>query len=103
MGFYVGLSSNGNLIDEHNIDAIAAIGYDYVGVSIDGVRRTHDSFRRKNGAFDASMQGIRLCLDRDIKVGLRFTMTADNATELPDMLQLMVEEGVNKFYLSHLN
>jgi len=103
MGFYVGLSSNGTLIDEHNIDAIAAIGYDYVGVSIDGVRRTHDRFRRKNGAFDASMQGIRLCLDRDIKVGLRFTMTEDNATELPDMLQLMVEEGVNKFYLSHLN
>jgi heme d1 biosynthesis protein len=102
-GFYVGLSSNGTLIDEHNIDAIAAIGYDYVGISIDGGRRTHDRFRRKDGAFDASMQGIRLCRDRDIKVGLRFTMTEDNADELPDMLQLMVDEGVNKFYLSHLN
>jgi len=103
MGFYVGLSSNGTLIDEHNIDAIAAIGYDYVGISIDGGRRTHDLFRRKDGAFDASMQGIRLCRDRDIKVGLRFTMTEDNADELPDMLQLMADEGVNKFYLSHLN
>jgi heme d1 biosynthesis radical SAM protein NirJ len=103
MGFYVGLSSNGTLIDEHNIDAIADIGYDYVGISIDGVRETHDRFRRKEGAFDASMQGIRLCRERDIKVGLRFTMTQDNAVELPDMLQLMADEGVNKFYLSHLN
>jgi len=103
MGFYVGLSSNGTLIDEHNIDAIADIGYDYVGISIDGVRETHDRFRRKDGAFDASMQGIRLCRERDIKVGLRFTMTEDNAAELPDMLQLMADEGVNKFYLSHLN
>jgi heme d1 biosynthesis radical SAM protein NirJ len=103
MGFYVGLSSNGTLIDEHNIDAVAAIGYDYVGISIDGVRETHDRFRRKEGAFDASMQGIRLCRERDIKVGLRFTMTEDNAAELPDMLQLMADEGVNKFYLSHLN
>ena len=103
LGFYVGLSSNGTLIDEHNIDAIAAIGYDYVGISIDGVRETHDRFRRKEGAFDASMQGIRLCRERDIKVGLRFTMTEDNAAELPDMLQLMADEGVNKFYLSHLN
>jgi len=102
-GFYVGLSSNGTLIDEHNIDAIAAIGYDYVGISIDGVRHTHDRFRQKEGAFDASLQGIRLCRERDIKVGLRFTMTEDNATELPDMLQLMADEGVNKFYLSHLN
>ena len=103
MGFYVGLSSNGTLIDAGNIDAIADIGYDYVGISIDGNRKTHDLFRRKDGAFDASMAGIRLCRDRDIKVGLRFTMTEDNAVELPDMLQLMTDEGVNKFYLSHLN
>ena len=103
MGFYVGLSSNGTLIDAGNIDAIADIGYDYVGISIDGNQKTHDLFRRKDGAFDASMQGIRLCRQRDIKVGLRFTMTEDNAAELPDMLQLMADEGVNKFYLSHLN
>jgi len=103
MGFYVGLSSNGTLIDANNIDAIADVGYDYVGISIDGNQKTHDLFRRKDGAFDASMAGIRLCRDRDIKVGLRFTMTEDNAAELPDMLQLMAAEGVNKFYLSHLN
>lgn len=103
MGFYVGLSSNGTLIDADNIDAIADVGYDYVGISIDGNQKTHDLFRRKDGAFAASMAGIRLCRDRDIKVGLRFTMTEDNAAELPDMLQLMSDEGVNKFYLSHLN
>jgi len=103
MGFYVGLSTNGTLIDASNIDAIAAVGYDYVGISIDCVRETHDLFRRKAGAFDASMAGIRLCRERDIKVGLRFTMTEDNANQLPDMLQLMQDEDVNKFYLSHLN
>ena len=103
MGFYVGLSTNGTLIDKHNIDAIAAVGYDYVGISIDGTQKTHDEFRRKQGAFEASMAGIRLCRERDIKVGLRFTMTEDNADEFPDMLQLMEDEGVNKFYLSHLN
>ncbi|HYQ73249.1 MAG TPA: heme d1 biosynthesis radical SAM protein NirJ [Gammaproteobacteria bacterium] len=103
LGFYVGLSTNGTLIDANNIDAIAAVGYDYVGISIDGVRETHDRFRRKPGAYDASMAGIRLCRERDIKVGLRFTMTEDNAAELPDMLRLMQDEDVNKFYLSHLN
>jgi len=103
MGFYVGLSTNGTLIDKHNIDAIADVGYDYVGISIDGTRATHDVFRRKQGAYDASMEGIRLCRERDIKVGLRFTLTEDNAVEFPDMLQLMQDEGVNKFYLSHLN
>jgi heme d1 biosynthesis radical SAM protein NirJ len=103
MGFYVGLSSNGTLIDKNNIDAIAEVGFDYVGVSLDGLNETHDRFRRKEGAFDASLAGIRLCIDAGIKVGLRFTLTQDNAHDLPGLLKLMEEEKVEKFYLSHLN
>jgi heme d1 biosynthesis radical SAM protein NirJ len=103
MGFYVGLSTNGTLIDESNIAQIAEVGYDYVGISIDGLRETHDKFRRLEGAFDASMYGIRLCQQHGIKVGLRFTLTQDNATELPDILDLMDEMDIDKFYLSHLN
>ncbi|HMM47826.1 MAG TPA: heme d1 biosynthesis radical SAM protein NirJ [Thiobacillaceae bacterium] len=103
MGFYVGLSSNGTLIDECNIDRIAAIGFDYVGVSLDGIADTHDRFRRLEGAYDASLRGIRLCRDRGIKVGIRFTLTQDNAQDLPALLQLMEDEQLDKFYLSHLN
>jgi heme d1 biosynthesis radical SAM protein NirJ len=103
MGFYVGLSTNGTLIDQSNIEQIAAIGYDYVGISIDGIRETHDKFRRKAGAFDESMRGIRLCHEAGIKVGMRFTLTIDNAHELPQLLDLMEQERIDKFYLSHLN
>ena len=103
MGFYVGLSTNGTLIDDAMIGRIAAIGYDYVGISIDGLRETHDRFRRLEGAFDASMHGLRLCRDAGIKVGLRFTMTQDNASELPQLLDLMATERIDKFYFSHLN
>lgn len=103
LGFYVGLSSNGTLITEDNIDAIAAIGFDYVGVSIDGLRDTHDVFRRSKGSFDESLRGVRLCRERGIKVGLRFTLTQDNVNDFPGMLQLMEDEDVDKFYLSHLN
>lgn len=103
MGFYVGLSTNGTMIDESNIEAIKNIGYDYVGISIDGVRATHDMFRRKQGAFDESMKGIRLCREAGIKVGMRFTLTMDNAHELPELLNIMEQEQIDKFYLSHLN
>ena len=103
MGFYVGLSSNGTLITDDNIENIAAIGYDYVGVSLDGMRVTHDFFRRKQGAFNDSIRGIQLCREIGIKIGLRFTLTQDNAQELPELLQLMGNESIDKFYLSHLN
>jgi len=103
MGFYTALSTNGTLIDDSNIEKIAEVGFDYLGISIDGIRETHDKFRRKEGAFDASMAALRRCHDLGIKVGLRFTMTQDNAAELPRLLQLMDDEGIDKFYFSHLN
>lgn len=103
MGFYVGLSTNGTLINESNIKKITDVGYDYVGISIDGIRETHDEFRRKQGAFDASMHAIELCRKAGVKVGMRFTLTQDNAHELPELLDIMEQYQVNKFYLSHLN
>ncbi len=103
MGFYVGLSSNGTLIDAGNIDEIAAVGFDYVGVSLDGIGDTHDRFRRMRGAYAASLAGIRLCRERGIKVGVRYTMTEDNAQDLPALLQLVEDEAIDKFYFSHLN
>ncbi len=103
MGFYTALSSNGTLIDEGNIDAITDIGFDYVGISLDGIEGTHDTFRRKAGAYAASLAGLRLCRDRGIKVGVRYTMTEDNAHDLPALLNLVREERIDRFYFSHLN
>ncbi len=103
LGFYVGLSSNGTLIDGDNIDRIAACNFDYVGVSLDGIGATHDRFRRRQRAFDASLSGIRLCRDRGLKIGVRFTMTQDNAHDLPELLRLVEDEGIDRFYFSHLN
>ena len=102
MRFYVGLSSNGALIDQPTADRIAAIGYDYVGISLDGIGAVHDRFRRQEGAFDKSLRGMRLLRDRGIKVGLRFTVTERNVESLPAMLDLMEQEEIDKFYLSHL-
>ncbi|QID19103.1 heme d1 biosynthesis radical SAM protein NirJ [Nitrogeniibacter mangrovi] len=103
MGFYTALSSNGTLITEANIERIAAVDFNYVGVSLDGIADTHDRFRRKAGAFDESLAGIRMCRDLGVKVGVRFTMTQDNAEDLPRLLQLTADERIDRFYFSHLN
>ncbi len=103
MGFYTALSSNGTLITEENIDRIAAVDFNYVGVSLDGIAGTHDRFRRKEGAFDESLDGIRLCRELGVKVGVRFTMTQDNADDLPALLDLVEKERIDRFYFSHLN
>ena len=103
MGFYVGLSSNGTLIAPENVGQIAAVGFDYVGISLDGIGATHDAFRGLPGGFEASLAGIRLCHGAGMKVGVRFTMTDENAHDLPAMLALIEAEDIDKFYFSHLN
>ena len=103
LGFYVGLSTNGTLIDDALVGRIAAVGFDYVGISLDGRRETHDAFRRKRGAFDESLGAARACRDAGVKVGLRFTLTEGNAADLPYLLDLADTERIDKFYLSHLN
>jgi MoaA/NifB/PqqE/SkfB family radical SAM enzyme len=71
--------------------------------ALDGIGATHDKFRRMPGAFDASLAGIRLCRDLGLKIGVRFTMTQDNAHDLPGLLELVEDEGIDRFYFSHLN
>ncbi len=103
LGFYIGLSTNGTLIDAPMADRVAAAGFDYVGISLDGLAETHDKFRRLQGAFERSLAALRHLHARGVKLGLRFTMTSLNAHDLPALLQLMRDEGIEKFYFSHLN
>lgn len=99
---HLALSSNGTGLVGETADRVAAIGFDYVGISLDGIGQTNDWFRGKIGAYRQALDGIRACKRRGIKVGLRFTITADNARQLPDLLSLAESEGIDKFYLSHL-
>ncbi|MEP3274851.1 MAG: heme d1 biosynthesis radical SAM protein NirJ [Stappiaceae bacterium] len=96
------LSTNGTKIHGEAADRVAEIGFDYVGISIDGIGETNDWFRGVEGAYDQAVRGVRACKERGIKVGLRFTLTQDNAAQLPELLALCDAEGVDKFYLSHL-
>lgn len=101
-GLYTALSTNGTPIKGDLAEKVADVGFDYVGISLDGIGSTNDWFRGEAGAFDEALAGVRECKRHGIKVGLRFTMTKDNADQLPDLLQLANDEGVEKFYLSHL-
>ncbi len=102
LGFrHLSLSTNGTKVAEC-ADRIADLGFDYVGISLDGIGKVNDWFRGVDGAFADALAGVRACKERGVKVGLRFTITEDNAHTLPDMLDLCEAEGVDKFYLSHL-
>ena len=103
MRFYTALSTNGTLIDAPLAERIARTGFDYVGISLDGLEETHDKFRRKQGAFGKSLAALRMLRDLGVKVGVRFTLTQQNAADFVPLLDLVEEERIPRFYFSHLN
>ncbi|MDR0273967.1 MAG: heme d1 biosynthesis radical SAM protein NirJ [Burkholderiaceae bacterium] len=103
LGFHLSLSSNGTLLTQEHARRLAQAGFDYVGVSLDGLQPTHDRFRRHAKAFADALAGIRRARDAGLRVGVRMTLTETNAGELPAVVALTEAEGLDKFYLSHFN
>lgn len=102
-GFYLALSSNGILLTDEVAKKLKEIDFNYVGVSLDGIGAVHDHIRGKVGAFDESLEGVRNGVRHGLKMGLRTTLTNTNYHQIDDMLKICIENGVSKFYLSHLN
>lgn len=96
------ISTNGTLIDKAIAGKLKRIGLSYVGVSLDGMRETHDRFRGVKGAFDSALKGIRACQEAGIKVGLRFTMNRRNAMDIPLIFDLLEEENIPRVCFYHL-
>jgi len=103
LGFYLALSTNGTLIDVPMALRVRDAGFDYVGISLDGLQATHDRFRKKAKSFDRSLSALRVLRDMGVKVGVRFTLTQDNAADFEPLLDVVEAERIPRFYFSHLN
>jgi Fe-coproporphyrin III synthase len=96
------ISTNGTLITPAMASRLREAGLSYVGVSIDGIGARHDRFRGVSGSFALSIAGIRACRDAGVKVGLRFTITRDNAADVPAVFRLLEEENIPRICFYHL-
>ncbi len=101
-GLRATISTNGTLIDKPTARKIKEAGVGYVGVSIDGIGENNDRFRRKQGAFQEALWGIRNCLDIGQRVGLRFTMNRHNYHDLEAIFNLAEAENIPRICFYHL-
>lgn len=96
------ISTNGTLITKERAAVFGKMGLSYVGVSIDGMKATHDRFRGVKGSFNATVRGIKNCQDAGIKVGVRFTITGKNHTEIPAIFDFIEKENIPRACFYHL-
>ena len=96
------ISSNGTLIDSAAAEKLAKTGIRYVGISIDGQQEFHDRFRQTKGCFKAAVTGIENCAKAGIKAGLRFTITKENAGQIPAVFELAASKDIRRICFYHL-
>jgi len=102
IGIRAVVSTNGTLIDKEAAERIVASGFKYVGVSLDGLKSTHDRFRGVKGAYERAIKGLENCLDAGTKPGARFTLTKWNYNDLPGLVDEVIDRGIPRFCMYHL-
>lgn len=96
------ISTNGTLLTPERIRTFRAIGLSYIGVSLDGLKETHDFFRGVPGTFERTIRGIRDSRDAGIKVGVRFTVNRHNVKDVPAIFDLLEAEDIPRCCFYHL-
>ena len=99
-GLKMAISTNGTLITEDMAGRIREAGIEYAGISLDGATAaTHDRFRNRSGAFDATLAAFSSCRKVGLRCGVRVTLTRENLPELEDLIDLSVRFGASRFCL----
>lgn len=65
-------------------------------MSIDGLKQTHD-YIRKPGSFDETLESIKYFKESNIRTAIMTTVSKTNIAEIPDLVDIVVEYGVDNF------
>lgn len=86
-------------LDDEVCRKLKALGCEKYQLSLDGVRETHDWFR-KPGSYDCTLEKIG-CINRaGIRSVIMTTVSKTNRMEIPDIIDAVVKAGVNVFAFS---
>jgi putative heme d1 biosynthesis radical SAM protein NirJ2 len=93
-GLRVVLGTNGTLIDRDAAARLKDAGVARVGISLDSmIPERHDEFRACRGAWERSVEGMRICREVGLPFQLHTTVTERNYDEIVQMTDLAVELG----------
>jgi len=96
-GLYVSVATNGTLLTKTAVEHLKKSGVSYVEVSLDGAtRETHDSFRRVEGSFEMTLQGIKNAVKSGLYTCIAATATKNNLYEIPEIIELAKKLGVKR-------
>jgi Fe-coproporphyrin III synthase len=92
------IDTNGYLF--HNIlDKVTPSEVDFFSFSLDGARPETNDRIRGAGSYARCVDGIRRAAGKGFAVSVIYTVSSENAEELPMMVPLLKELGVSRFFI----
>ena len=75
---------------------LANLGCRQYQLSLDGLRKTHDSFRQR-GSFDITLEKIKTIKNAGMRVGVMTTVSKANINQIPYLIDVVVSNQVDLF------
>ena len=100
-GITTAVLTNGTLIGRREAAELKRLDVDYVQVSLDGLRETHDKIRGE-GSFDLAIRGIRELKAQGIYVTVAFTAQRENHKELGRLADFCNNLGADKLWFDRV-
>ena len=99
LGYHWGMTTNGMLINEDIIKKMKETNIESISISLDGLEKTHESFRRVPGSYKKIMHAIELLQKLDTLKSLQITTVANkkNMNELEDIYQMLLDKGIKEW------
>jgi Fe-coproporphyrin III synthase len=86
------LCTNAMLVTQRRVELFLRLGVQ-VNVSVDGEQAFHDHFRKREGAFRATENGVRAMTEAGVPVTIVTTISRDNLRSLPSLVEWAKQAG----------
>ena len=91
-----GILGNPFHLNNETCKKLHSYGCEFYQLSIDGLKETHDYFR-KEGSFDTTMEKIKCLKDNGIHANIMTTVSKTNIDEIPKIIDTVVKYDVDLF------
>lgn len=101
LGFRWGMTTNGILLNEGNIEKLKKANMETISISIDGLRETHDDFRGVPGSYDIIINNIKKLKEAGYVKHLQVTtvFNKENIKQINELYDVMLGLGLDSWRL----
>lgn len=105
LGFHWGMTTNGILMNDENINKLKKANMETISVSIDGLEKTHDEFRGVPGSYKKIINNIKKLKEANFVKHIQVTTVfhKKNINELDELYEIMKDLKLDSWRLMSMD